>query len=44
MMLQKIKNSIRNIPDYPKQGIQFKDITTALQRPEIFKKTIYRRI
>lgn len=40
MTLETIKNSIRNIPDYPKAGIQFKDITTALQRPEIFKKTI----
>lgn len=28
---------IRNIPDFPKQGIQFKDITTLLQNPEAFK-------
>ena len=40
MTLETIKNSIRNIPDYPKKGIQFKDITTALQNPEIFKETI----
>lgn len=40
MTLETIKNSIRNIPDYPKAGIQFKDITTALQKPEIFKETI----
>ncbi|MBR1825041.1 MAG: adenine phosphoribosyltransferase [Alphaproteobacteria bacterium] len=35
-----IKNSVRNIPDYPKPGIQFKDITTAMRQPEIFKEII----
>jgi adenine phosphoribosyltransferase len=34
--LEKVKNQIRNIPDYPKQGIQFKDITTVLKQPELF--------
>lgn len=29
-----IKLAIRNIPDFPKPGIQFKDITTALKNPE----------
>jgi adenine phosphoribosyltransferase len=28
--------SIRNIPDFPKPGIQFKDITTAIRKPELF--------
>ena len=32
-----IKASIRNIPDFPIPGIQFKDITTALKNPEILK-------
>jgi adenine phosphoribosyltransferase len=27
---------IRNVPDFPVQGIQFKDITTLLQEPEAF--------
>ena len=31
-----ILNSIRNIPDFPKPGIQFKDITTLLNNPEAF--------
>ena len=31
-----IKKAIRNIPDYPKPGIQFKDITPILQNPELF--------
>jgi adenine phosphoribosyltransferase len=34
--LEHIKNHIRNIPDYPKQGIQFKDITTVLKQPDFF--------
>ena len=29
-----IKSMIRTIPDYPKPGIQFRDITTLLQDPE----------
>lgn len=29
-----IKNKIRNIPDFPKSGIQFKDITTAIKDPD----------
>ena len=40
MSLTDIKNSIRNIPDYPKPGIQFKDITTAMKNPAIFKEII----
>ena len=29
-----IKSLIRTIPDYPKPGVQFRDITTLLQDPE----------
>ncbi|MBU1136073.1 MAG: adenine phosphoribosyltransferase [Nanoarchaeota archaeon] len=36
----KIKKSIRTIPDFPKQGIMFRDITTLMKNPEAFKKTI----
>jgi adenine phosphoribosyltransferase len=28
---------IRNVPDFPKPGIQFKDITTLLQHPRAFQ-------
>lgn len=41
-----IKESIRTIPHFPKQGIMFRDITTLLQNPEAFKKTcneLYKR-
>ena len=31
---------IRNVPDFPKPGIQFKDITTVLKDPEGLKNSI----
>lgn len=34
MTAEEVKQSIRNVPDYPIKGIQFKDITTALAKPE----------
>tara|TARA_Y100000590_G_scaffold203436_1_gene230764 strand:- start:2517 stop:3038 length:522 start_codon:yes stop_codon:yes gene_type:complete len=40
MEIDNIKKNIRNIPDFPKPGIQFKDITTLLQNQEAFKETI----
>lgn len=35
--IEDVKNSIRNIPDFPKEGIQFKDVSTAFKDREIFK-------
>ena len=32
-----IKNAIRNVPDYPKKGVQFKDLTTLLKEPYLFQ-------
>lgn len=40
MSLTDIKNAIRNIPDYPKVGIQFKDITTAMKNPQVLKEIV----
>ncbi len=40
MDIERIKNSIRNVPDFPKPGIQFKDITPILQDPELFGNVI----
>ena len=31
---------IRSIPDYPKKGILFRDITTLIKNKEAFKETI----
>lgn len=35
-----LKDYIRNIPDFPKPGIIFRDITTALKKPEVFRQII----
>ena len=37
---EEIKQAIRNVPDFPKPGIQFKDITTVLADPRLFMGTI----
>jgi len=37
MTAEDVKNAIRNVPDFPKPGIQFKDITTALNKLECLK-------
>ena len=37
MTNEQVKGIIRNIPDFPQKGIQFKDITTALRNPEALK-------
>ena len=33
---------IRNIPDFPRPGIQFKDITPLLKDPDAFRQTVER--
>jgi adenine phosphoribosyltransferase len=35
-----LKKYIRSIPDYPKKGILFRDITTLIKSPEAFKYTV----
>ena len=37
MTAGEVKLQIRNIPDFPMKGIQFKDITTLFQSPEHLK-------
>ena len=38
--LELIKSSIKSIPNHPKEGIIFRDITSLLEVPEAFKATI----
>ena len=38
--MEMLKSVIRDIPDFPKEGIVFKDITPLLSNPESFKKAI----
>ncbi len=39
-MTEKLKASIRNIPDFPKKGILFKDITTLCKDALSFQRTV----
>ena len=38
--IEKIKSMIRNVPDFPKEGIMFRDITTALKDAQTLKLTV----
>ena len=40
MSAEQIRAAIRDIPDFPKPGIIFKDITPILSDPTLFKATI----
>jgi adenine phosphoribosyltransferase len=35
-----LRDAIRTIPDYPKPGIQFRDITTLLNQPRAFRRAV----
>ncbi len=35
-----LEKSIRSIPDFPKKGILFRDVTTLIQNKEAFKKSV----
>jgi adenine phosphoribosyltransferase len=37
-----LKSLIRSIPDYPKPGILFRDITTLIEHPEGFRESVKR--
>ena len=39
--MEKIKHLITNYKDFPKKGIEFKDLLGILQEPEIFKDLIH---
>ena len=40
MLLEEVRNTIRQVPNFPKEGIQFLDITTGVKNPEAFKEMI----
>ena len=37
-----LKSLVRTIPDYPKKGILYRDITTLIEHPEGFRESIER--
>jgi adenine phosphoribosyltransferase len=39
-LVETLKASIRTIPDYPKPGILFRDITTLLGQPRAFRRAV----
>jgi adenine phosphoribosyltransferase len=39
-IMDQLKKLIREVPDFPKKGINFYDITTLLKHPEGFHKTV----
>ncbi len=40
MNLDKLRGLIRDVPDYPKKGIVFKDITTLIKKGDAFDEVI----
>lgn len=38
--MEELKKIIRDVPDFPKQGIVFKDITPLLGHPQLFAKVV----
>ena len=42
--MKELEQYIRNIPDFPKPGIQFKDITPLIKEPQILKIAVKKLI
>lgn len=40
MVINLLKDKVRNVPDFPKKGIVFRDITTLLKDNEAFQKAV----
>ncbi|HOO76429.1 MAG TPA: adenine phosphoribosyltransferase [bacterium] len=40
MSVERIKEAVRDIPDFPEPGIIFKDITPVLADPVLFRETV----
>ncbi len=39
-LIQKLETTIQNIPDFPKPGIQFKDISPVFLNPKLYEEVI----
>src|SRR5438094_9000126 len=39
-IIEKLHTAVRDVPDFPKKGIVFKDITTVLNDPALFRASI----
>jgi adenine phosphoribosyltransferase len=43
-LTEKIKGAIRTIPDFPEQGVQYKDISTLFLKPELINEILLESI
>src|SRR4249919_3007088 len=39
-IVERLRIAVRDVPDFPKKGIVFKDITPVLSDPELFRASI----
>ena len=39
-LIEKLEKTIQNIPDFPLEGIQFKDITPIFLDPKLYEEVI----
>ena len=39
-MLERLRTAVRDVPDFPKEGVVFKDITPVLSDPDLFRASI----
>jgi adenine phosphoribosyltransferase len=39
-IVERLRAAVRDVPDFPKKGIMFKDITPVLSDPELFRASI----
>jgi adenine phosphoribosyltransferase len=44
MLVAEIKKSIREVPDFPKAGINFYDVTTLFRNPEAYRSAVDRMV
>ncbi len=40
MSIEELSRAIRDVPDFPEEGVVFKDITTLINDPRLFKEAI----
>ena len=44
MLIDDLKKTIREVPDFPKPGINFYDVSTLFRNPEAFRATVDRMV
>lgn len=44
MSIEEMSQAIRDIPDFPEKGVVFKDITTLIKKPDLFRESIDRMV